>query len=123
MSNIGLSNLLGYYLPTYIQSCTMNIEFMQASAREAATLLKTMSHPDRLLVLCQLTAGEVCAGELQKNSQLSQSAFSQHLAVLKKYELVNVRKSSQQVFYSLADPRVETLIQTLHQLFCQQAEG
>ena len=101
----------------------MNIESMQASAREAATLLKTMSHPDRLLVLCQLTNGEVCAGELQKNSQLSQSAFSQHLAVLKKNELVKVRKSSQQVFYALTDPRVETLIQTLHQLFCQQEQG
>lgn len=98
----------------------MNIESMQASAREAASLLKIMSHPDRLLVLCQLTAGEVCAGELQSNSQLSQSAFSQHLRVLRKHGQVKVRKSSQQVFYSLADPRVECLIQTLHQLFCQK---
>ena len=100
----------------------MNIELMQANAREAASLLKTMSHPDRLLVLCQLTEDEISVGELQNNSQLSQSAFSQHLAVLKKHQLITARKSSQQVFYSLADPKIRTLIGTLHQLFCQQSE-
>ncbi len=92
---------------------------MQANALEASGLLKTMSHPDRLLVLCQLTEGEVGVSELQHNSQLSQSAFSQHLAVLKKKQLISSRKSSLQVFYSLSDPRVKTLVQTLHQLFCQ----
>lgn len=97
----------------------MNIETMQANAREAAALLKTMSHPDRLMVLCQLTEGEVCVGELLKNSQLSQSAFSQHLSVLRNNQLIQARKDSQQVFYSLADPRIKILIGTMHQLFCQ----
>ena len=123
MSNIDFSNL-GIYNPVnFSMSITMNVETMQTNAREAANLLKTMSHPDRLMVLCQLTEGEVCVAELLKNSQLSPSAFSQHLSVLRKHQLIKARKASQRVFYSLADPKVKTLIGTLHQIFCQQTEG
>ncbi|MCG9580839.1 metalloregulator ArsR/SmtB family transcription factor [Vibrio tubiashii] len=101
----------------------MNVEFsdlkeMRSNAVEASEFLKVMAHPERLMVLCQLTQGEVGVGELQSSSSLSQSAFSQHLTVLRKHNLIKARKESQQVFYSLSDPRVETLIQTLHSVFC-----
>jgi DNA-binding transcriptional ArsR family regulator len=91
---------------------------MQSNANDVSELLKTMAHPERLMVLCQLTQGEVGAGKLQEGSSLSQSAFSQHLTVLKKHGLVKVRKESQQVFYSLADPRVALLLQNLQATFC-----
>ncbi|USD44162.1 helix-turn-helix transcriptional regulator [Vibrio sp. SCSIO 43135] len=93
---------------------------MQEKVTEAADLLKVMAHPERLLVLCQLTQGEVGAGALQQASTLSQSAFSQHLTVLRNHKLISARKESQQVFYSLADPRVETLIGSLHSVFCKE---
>ncbi|WP_367989871.1 metalloregulator ArsR/SmtB family transcription factor [Vibrio sp. NTOU-M3] len=96
----------------------MDIAEMQSNATEAADLLRIMAHPDRLMVLCQLTQGEVGVGALQSGSNLSQSAFSQHLTVLRKHNLICARKESQQVFYSLADPRVEALIQSLHSIFC-----
>lgn len=98
---------------------TMNMADMQDSATEAADLLKVMAHPERLMVLCQLIQGEVGVSQLQQGSSLSQSAFSQHLTVLRKHNLIQARKSSQQVFYSLADPRVEPLIQSLHSVFCK----
>ncbi|MCG9648177.1 metalloregulator ArsR/SmtB family transcription factor [Vibrio brasiliensis] len=98
---------------------TMNIADMQGNATEAADLLKVMAHPERLMVLCQLIQGEVGVGQLQQSSALSQSAFSQHLTVLRKHNLIKARKASQQVFYSLADPRVEPLIQSLHTVFCK----
>ncbi|PFG58154.1 DNA-binding transcriptional ArsR family regulator [Vibrio sp. ES.051] len=97
----------------------VDIVTMKDNANEAADFLKVMAHPERLMVLCQLTQGEVGAGELQKNSLLSQSAFSQHLTVLRKHNLIRARKSSQQVFYSLSEPRVESLIKALHSVFCQ----
>lgn len=122
LSNIDFSNLAIYNFANLLTSLSMEIETMQANAREAASLLKIMSHPDRLMVLCQLTEGEVCVSELLKNSRLSQSAFSQHLSVLRTNRLIKARKEAQQVFYSLADPRVKTLIGTLHQLFCQPSE-
>ncbi|PWI32208.1 transcriptional regulator [Vibrio albus] len=96
----------------------MDIQKMQSNANDVSELLKTMAHPERLMVLCQLTQGEVGAGKLQEGSSLSQSAFSQHLTVLKKHGLVKVRKESQQVFYSLADPRVALLLQNLQATFC-----
>ncbi|PJC87436.1 transcriptional regulator [Vibrio sp. HA2012] len=96
----------------------MDIPKMQNSAVDVSELLKTMAHPERLMVLCQLTQGEVGVGKLQEGSSLSQSAFSQHLTVLKKHGLVKVRKESQQVFYSLSDPRITRLLQNLQTIFC-----
>lgn len=97
----------------------MNLLQMKAKVVDVADVLKTLAHPDRLFVLCQLVEGEMGAGQLQENSDLSQSAFSQHLTVLKKAELVSVRKESQHVYYSLKDERVIGLIQQLHSLYCR----
>ncbi|RTZ22969.1 transcriptional regulator [Vibrio penaeicida] len=97
---------------------SMSLQQMKTSSVEVAEILRVMSHPERLLVLCQLVDGEIGAGQLQSSSTLSQSAFSQHLTVLRKNNLVSVRKESQQVFYSLADKRIEKLIHNLHDIFC-----
>lgn len=91
---------------------------LQKKAKEVSHLLKIMAHPERLMVLCQLSKGELGAGQLQQGSSLSQSAFSQHLSVLRKHGLVEVRKESQQVYYSLADPRSSKIIESLEQIFC-----
>ncbi len=99
----------------------MNINEMRSNAEQVAELLKVMAHPQRLLVLCQLVNAEVGAGELQKHSNLSQSAFSQHLTVLRRHGLIKSRKEAQQVFYSLADPRASALIHKLYDIFCNQS--
>jgi ArsR family transcriptional regulator len=96
----------------------MEMSNMRNSAESVSDLLKTMAHPERLLVLCQLMEGEVGAGTLQQASSLSQSAFSQHLTVLRRHGIVKVRKESQQVFYSLSDNRVSRLINCLHEIYC-----
>lgn len=96
----------------------MDLQYMKDRVIDVADVLKTLSHPDRLFVLCQLVDGEQGAGQLQANSDLSQSAFSQHLSVLKKAGLVEVRKESQHVFYSLKDERIASLIEHLHRLYC-----
>ncbi|MFA0084733.1 metalloregulator ArsR/SmtB family transcription factor [Vibrio sp. 10N.222.51.C12] len=96
----------------------MNLADMKPKVDAVAETLKILSHPSRLFVLCQLVGGEQGAGELQANSDLSQSAFSQHLTVLKKADLVKVRKESQHVYYSLKDERIKALIEQLHRLYC-----
>lgn len=98
----------------------MQIDVMKERATEVSSLLKTMTHPERLIVLCQLMDGEMSANQLQSNSSLSQSAFSQHLAVLRNNNLVTVRKESQSVFYSLADQRIKALITCFHDVFCEE---
>ncbi len=101
-----------------MSDATVKIEDMKAKAADVAELLKIMAHPDRLMVVCQLTAGEMGVSQLQQNSTLTQSAFSQHLTVLRKHGIIVARKESQQVFYSLGDVRVSQLIRNLQDLFC-----
>lgn len=98
----------------------MHFDEMKQRATEVSELLKIMAHPERLIVLCQLMDGEMSANQLQLNSTLSQSAFSQHLAVLRKNDIVTVRKEAQSVFYSLADPRITVLITSFHDIFCDE---
>ena len=98
----------------------IDIETMQQQSAVVADFLKTVAHPDRLMVLCLLTQGEMNVSELSQHSQLSQSAFSQHLSVLRKQNIVKVRKESQQVFYSLADHRIQALLSVLKKSFCDE---
>ena len=89
------------------------------SAKLAAAKLKALAHPARLQILCQLVEQERSVGELYQNSQLSQSAFSQHLAVLRKQHLVTTRKQAQTIFYSLVGADSIQILQLLHRLYCQ----
>ena len=96
----------------------MNIKDMQENAKQAAKVLKALSSESRLLILCLLTQGEMCVGDLLKYSDLSQSAFSQHLSVLRKEKLVKVRKESQTVYYSIKDQNVEKILTVLYEIYC-----
>lgn len=83
-----------------------------------AMLLKAMSHPDRYRVLKILASeGEVQAGELGKWSDLSQSAMSQHLKVLRDAGLVDVRRDSQRMYYTFRKSQGATLPQSISDLF------
>ncbi|GAB1623886.1 metalloregulator ArsR/SmtB family transcription factor [Agarivorans sp. B2Z047] len=93
-------------------------EVLHEQASVVSDYLKTIAHPDRLVVLCLLCDGEMSVGELLAHSNKSQSAFSQHLKVLREQGLVAVRKQAQTVFYSLADTRVKSLLASLQQQFC-----
>jgi DNA-binding transcriptional ArsR family regulator len=94
------------------------INEMQQNAKKAALMLKALSHESRLLILCLLTQGEMCVSDLQEYSDLSQSAFSQHLSVLRKEDLVKIRKESQTVYYSILDKNVEKILKVLYEIYC-----
>lgn len=96
----------------------MNIAQLEANAERAASLLKSMGSPRRLLILCQLVEGEKSVGELEKAVGLSQSALSQHLAVLRHKGYVATRRSGQMIFYSLSGEEARTILQSLHGLYC-----
>ncbi|WP_440617348.1 ArsR/SmtB family transcription factor [Cysteiniphilum sp. 6C5] len=92
---------------------------MRENAQKAAKLLKAISHESRLMILCLLTKGELSVGELAEYSNLSQSAFSQHLSVLRKQKLVTTRKEAQTVYYQLEDQNVKKIISTLYEIYCK----
>lgn len=89
----------------------------------AATLLSSMAHPKRLLVLCQLVEGERTAGELAADVGLSPSALSQHLAKMKAAGIVASRREGQTLHYRLAGREVRAVMETLYALYCAPQGG
>ncbi|MBN2752380.1 MAG: winged helix-turn-helix transcriptional regulator [Rhodospirillaceae bacterium] len=96
----------------------MDIEQLQNNARRASALLKAMSNQHRLLILCQLQSCERSVGELERLVGLSQSALSQHLARLRRDQLVRTRRAAQTIYYSLNGVEATEIIRTLHDMYC-----
>lgn len=84
-----------------------------------AALLKQLSHPQRLVILCSMAEGEKSVGEIEEISGASQSAVSQFLKGMKLEGLVDSRRDGKQVFYRIVDDRVLELIKSLYQIFCK----
>ena len=95
----------------------MDVDQFTTQAQEATDLLKAISNESRLLILCQLVHGEKTVGELENVVGLSQSALSQHLAVLRQSDLVKTRRHAQSIYYSMAGTEPRALIEALYNLF------
>ncbi|GAO54836.1 MULTISPECIES: helix-turn-helix transcriptional regulator [unclassified Novosphingobium] len=96
---------------------------LKANANRMAQRLKIMSHPERLLMLCRMDEGEVSVNELVALTGLSQSAVSQHLAMLREEGVVAIRGEAQTRFYSLKDPVVRAIIHALCIICDQQGDS
>lgn len=96
----------------------LNAKMLENCANKASILLKTLANPERLLILCHLIEGEHSAGVLWQKSNLSQSAFSQHLAVLRRQQIVSTRKEMQTVYYSLTNQDALSLLESLQRIYC-----
>jgi DNA-binding transcriptional ArsR family regulator len=103
-----------------MRQTTFDPALFRERAGEAAKLLRTMSNEHRLMILCRLEGGEVSAGELLTGTTLSQSALSQHLAVLREDGLVATRRAGLNIFYRIADPSALRVIATLAEIFCPE---
>ena len=88
------------------------------NAQEVAAMLKQLSNPYRLMILCCLSDNELTVGDLNQLIDLSQSALSQHLAKLRESNIVTTRRESQTIFYRIANPKIEELLRVLHEKFC-----
>ena len=89
------------------------IEGGSGAIDRSTALLKAMANDNRLHILCLLDAGELSVTELNGHLALSQSALSQHLAILRREELVTTRRSSQTIYYSLQGECARAIIATL----------
>ena len=98
------------------------MEQLAEKAGHAALVLKSISNKWRLLILCQLVKGEKSVGELESLIDLSQSALSQHLAVLRNNELVRTRRASQMIYYSVNGTEVPFILGALYELYCDNSD-
>jgi DNA-binding transcriptional ArsR family regulator len=93
-------------------------EAMRKHAGEAARLMKAIANENRLMVLCTLVEDELSVSELLDRVDLSQSALSQHLAVLRREDIVSTRREAQSIYYSLSSTTARRLIELLHDTYC-----
>ena len=91
---------------------------MAREADAAVDLLKALANPQRMRILCLLIEGERSVSQINARIPLSQSALSQHLAVLRDQGLVVTRRQSQTVFYQVAEGPAHRIIEILHDLYC-----
>lgn len=85
---------------------------------DAVALLKRLGHPSRLLIVCRLIEGEMSVAEMEEELGLRQPSLSQQLGELRNAGIIEPRREAKNVVYRLADPKAETLVETLHALFC-----
>ena len=85
---------------------------------DAVTLLKRLGHPSRLLIVCRLIEGEMSVAEMEDELGLRQPSLSQQLGELRNAGIIEPRREAKNVVYRLADAKAETLVETLHALFC-----
>lgn len=91
---------------------------MQTAAAQACGLMKVLSNPDRLMILCQLSQGEHRVGELESLLGIVQPTLSQQLTVLRDEALVATRRDGKHIYYRLESPRALAVIQVLYDQFC-----
>jgi DNA-binding transcriptional ArsR family regulator len=91
---------------------------MQQHVGDAARVLKTLGNEQRLLILCNLLGQRLSVGELNKRVALSQSALSQHLALLREAGLVSTHREAQSIFYSLPAGPVTRIMALLQDIYC-----
>jgi DNA-binding transcriptional ArsR family regulator len=96
---------------------------MRKSADAACGLMRVLSNPDRLMLLCQLAQGERRVGELEELLDIQQPTLSQQLAVLREESLVETRRDGKQIYYRIASPAALAVMTILYEQFCIQPEG
>jgi ArsR family transcriptional regulator, virulence genes transcriptional regulator len=103
-----------------IKVTPQGLKRLEKNAHKASNLLAAMANTSRLMILCQLADGEKSVSDLQPMIGLSQSALSQHLAVLRSKHLVRTRRAGQSIYYSLSSGEAASIMHTLHDQFCRR---
>ncbi len=94
-----------------------------AAADEASALLKALANRHRLIIVCQLVEKERSVGELAALLKIRISTVSQHLALLRKDELVTARRDGQTIWYSIGSPQARALVRTVYRVYCAPASA
>jgi DNA-binding transcriptional ArsR family regulator len=106
-----------------VMSDTTQGATMQEKATEAAEFMRLFSTPSRLMLLCHIAQKERSVGEIQEDLDFKQPALSQQLAELRQAGVVQTRRESRQIYYSIADGRVGVVMDMLMQMFCGTSHG
>lgn len=96
----------------------LEISNMRDSANVVVGVLKSLANTDRLLILCHLAQMELNVSEIEQITQINQPTLSQQLMMLRKSDVVMTRRDGKQIYYSIKDQNLITVLQTLYELYC-----
>ena len=101
-----------------VLEATLNLKMLHSSAEDAYRLMKVLSNRDRMILLCQISQGEVCVSELEECLDIHQPTLSQQLTVLRNEELVTTKREGKQIYYSLSNRVALEVMNVLYQNYC-----
>lgn len=101
-----------------VLEATLNLKMMHSSAEDACRLMKVLSNRDRMMLLCQISQGEMCVSELEECLDIHQPTLSQQLTVLRNEELVTTKREGKQIYYSLSNRVALEVMNVLYQNYC-----
>jgi DNA-binding transcriptional ArsR family regulator len=96
----------------------LEIDVMRDSASTVVTILKSLANTDRLLILCHLAQKELNVSQIEEQTQINQPTLSQQLMMLRKSNVVSTRRDGKQIYYSIKDKKLTTVLTTLYDLYC-----
>jgi DNA-binding transcriptional ArsR family regulator len=106
-----------------METTLLDLEKMKVAAGNACRLMKVLSLPDRLMLLCQLAHGEKRVGELEEILGILQPTLSQQLTVLREEGLVTTRREGKNIYYQIASPQALAVMNVLFDQFCGPDAG
>lgn len=88
-----------------------------------AKILKSMSHPIRLKILCLLQDKELSVGDIRNEVETTNANVSQHLNILRNQGIIDFRKDANFIYNRITDKRILDLIMKMQKLFCPDFEN
>jgi len=101
----------------------LDLELLRGAASQAVGMLKLLANEERMLLLCQLSQGEMCVSELEAQLDIRQPTLSQQLAVLRNEGVVSTRRQGKNIFYAVADPALVEILALLYRLYCNKEKS
>jgi len=97
----------------------MQINDLKEAADQVSGIMKLMSAPNRLMILCQLVEQERCVGDLCQLLNMKPPAMSQQLSILRREEVLSSRREGQTIYYFISDEKILELITFLYETYCR----
>lgn len=97
-------------------------EILRGAAGQAVGVMKLLANEERMLLLCQLSQGEMCVSELEQALAIRQPTLSQQLAVLRNEGVVATRREGKNIYYTVTDPALVQILALLYRLYCNAGE-
>ncbi len=96
----------------------INPDEMRTAVDQASELMKALSNPHRLLILCSLIEGEKSVGQLAEFLGIRDSTVSQHLALLRRNGIIAGRRDGQTIWYHIEGDIAREVVGVLYNHYC-----